>query len=128
MVAQRGPTAIAGVGYDYIHSAVDDRSRLAYSEVLNDEKVETAAAFWDRASAFFAAHGIQVQRVLTDNAIAYRHSVAFREAVIQSGAAQRFIRPHRPQTNGKVERFNRTCWRSGPTSVLTPQIGRVLRP
>jgi len=97
-----------GVGYDYIHSAVDDHSRLAYSEICGDERGPTAAAFWTRAIAFFAAHGIVVQRVLTDNAWAYRKSIPFRAAVRESGAVQRFIQPHRPQTNGKVERFNRT--------------------
>jgi transposase InsO family protein len=97
-----------GVGYDYIHSAVDDHSRLAYSEICSDERGLTAAAFWTRATAFFTAHGIAVQRVLTDNAFAYRNSVAFRTAVLDSGAVQRFIQPRRPQTNGKVERFNRT--------------------
>ena len=100
--------ASKGVGYDYIHSAVDDHSRLAYSEVCGDERGPTAAAFWVRATAFFAAHGIVVQRVLTDNAFAYRNSVAFRTAVLESGAVQRFTQPRRPQTNGKVERFNRT--------------------
>jgi len=98
----------SGVGYDYIHSAVDDHSRLAYSEICPDERGATAAAFWMRATAFFVAHGIVVQRVLSDNAFAYRNSVAFRTAVHDSGAVQRFIQPRRPQTNGKVERFNRT--------------------
>jgi transposase InsO family protein len=96
------------LGFDYIHSAVDDHSRLAYSAICGDEPGSTAAAFWTRTTDFFAAHGIVVQRVLTDNALAYRKSVAFRAAVLESGAVQRFIRPHRPQTNGKVERFNRT--------------------
>jgi transposase InsO family protein len=102
------PRGHRGVGFDYIHSAIDDHSRLAYSEICIDERGDTAAAFWGRAAAFFAAHGITVQRVLTDNAWAYRHSTSFRAAVLDSGAVQRFIRPHRPQTNGKVERFNRT--------------------
>lgn len=102
------PGRLRGLGFDYIHSAVDDYSRLAYSEICSDERGDTAAAFWGRAAAFFAAHGIAVQRVLTDNAFAYRHSMSFHQAVLQSGAVQRFIRPHRPQTNGKVERFNRT--------------------
>jgi transposase InsO family protein len=97
-----------GIGYDYIHSAVDDHSRLAYSEICGDERGPTAAAFWTRAIAFFAAHGVVVQRVLTDNAWAYRKSVSFRDAVRVSGAVQRFTQPWHPQTNGKVERFNRT--------------------
>jgi transposase InsO family protein len=96
------------VGYDYVHSAVDDHTRLAYSEVLPDETGPTCAAFLRRAAAFFADHGITVERVMTDNALAYRRSHHFRAAVADLGAVQRFTRPRRPQTNGKVERFNRT--------------------
>ena len=97
------------VGYDYIHSAVDDHSRLAYSEVLDDEKGETAAGFLLRAAEFFAAHGITtIAEVMTDNALAYRRSNAFRDAVAALAAVQRFTRPHCPWQNGKVERFNRT--------------------
>lgn len=93
-------------GYAYLHHAVDDHSRLAYSEILADERKETAAAFWERAKAFFITHGITVAQVLTDNGPCYR-SHAFKTAL---GAAvkHRFTRPYRPQTNGKVERFNRT--------------------
>lgn len=95
-------------GWDYVHAAVDDHSRLAYAEVLPDERGATAAAFLTRAHAWFAAHGVTMQRVLSDNAKAYRISGVFRAACVDLGVAQRFIRPARPQTNGKVERFNRT--------------------
>jgi transposase InsO family protein len=95
------------IGYSYIHSAVDDHSRLAYSEVLTDERKETAAGFWQRANAFFAAHGITVERVLTDNGSCYK-SKLFTQTLTTAGIAHKKIRPYRPQTNGKVERFNRT--------------------
>jgi transposase InsO family protein len=95
-------------GYEYLHAAVDDHSRLAYVEIASDETGATSAAFWRRAWRFFADHGVTVERVLTDNALAYRRSLAFRAAVTDTGAVQRFIRPRRPETNGKVERFNRT--------------------
>jgi transposase InsO family protein len=96
----------AGTGYAYLHHAVDDHSRLAYSEILADETKETAAAFWLRAVSFFAAHGITVKAVLTDNGSCYR-SRAF-AAALGPHVKHRRTRPYRPQTNGKVERFNRT--------------------
>ena len=96
------------VGYDYVHSAVDDHSRLAYSEIHGDERAATCAAFLVRCSQFFDACGVPVERVMTDNAKAYRDAYAFREAARQLGIRQVFTRPRRPQTNGKVERFNRT--------------------
>ena len=96
----------AGVGYAYLHHAVDDHSRLAYSEILDNEKKETAAAFWLRSAAFFAAHGITIKAVLTDNGACYR-SKAF-AAALGPQVKHRRTRPYRPQTNGKVERFNRT--------------------
>ncbi|KOU41758.1 transposase [Streptomyces sp. WM6373] len=95
------------IGYSYVHSAVDDHSRLAYSEVLTDERKETAAGFWQRANAFFAAHGITVERVLTDNGSCYK-SKLFTQTLTTAGISHQKIRPYRPQTNGKVERFNRT--------------------
>jgi transposase InsO family protein len=95
------------VGYDYVHSVVDDHSRLAYSEVLPDEKGVTCAGFLTRAAAYFADHGIdRIERVMTDNAWAYQHSI--KSACAAIGARQKFIRPHCPWQNGKVERLNRT--------------------
>jgi transposase InsO family protein len=93
------------VGYDYVHSAIDAHSRLAYSEILANEKGVSCAAFWDRARQFFAEYGIAVEAVLTDNAKNYL-GTHFTAAL--DGTQHRRIRPRRPQTNGKVERFNRT--------------------
>jgi transposase InsO family protein len=95
-----------GRGYAFLHHAVDDCTRLAYSEQLSDECKETAAAFWTRARAFFAEHGITVAAVMTDNGSCYRSHV-FADA-LGPGVKHRRTRPYRPQTNGKVERFNRT--------------------
>lgn len=95
-----------GIGYAYLHHAVDDYSRLAYSEVLGDERKESAAGFWVRARAFFAEAGIAVTAVMTDNGSCYR-SRLFATA-LGPGVEHRRTRPYRPQTNGKVERFNRT--------------------
>ena len=97
-----------GNGYDYVHAAVDDHSRLAYAEIHDDERGQTCAGFLDRALAFFATHGIAVERVMTDNAMNYRHSNAWKTVLTAYGARQVFIKPHCPWTNGKVERFNRT--------------------
>lgn len=92
-------------GYHFLHTAIDAHSRLAYSELLADERKETAAAFWRRANAWFAQCGIVVRKVLTDNGSCYR-SHAFRDAL--GDIVHRRTRPYRPQTNGKVERFHRT--------------------
>ncbi|SFB20149.1 Transposase and inactivated derivatives, IS30 family [Nocardioides alpinus] len=95
------------IGYDYVHSLVDDHSRLAYSEVLPDEKGTTCAAFLERAIDYFAAHGIaQIERLMTDNAWAYKWSL--REVCADHDIVQKFIKPHCPWQNGKVERLNRT--------------------
>jgi transposase InsO family protein len=92
-------------GYHFLHTAIDGHSRLAYSELLADERKQTAAAFWTRAQDWFTRHGITVRKVLTDNGACYR-SNAFAEAL--NGIEHRRTRPYRPQTNGKVERFHRT--------------------
>jgi transposase InsO family protein len=95
------------IGYDFVHSLVDDHSRLAYSEVLPDEKGPTCAAFLARAAAYFATRGItRIERVMTDNAWAYKWSL--RGVCADLGAKQIFIKPHCPWQNGKVERLNRT--------------------
>lgn len=93
-------------GYAFLHHAVDDHSRLVYSEIHADEKQETAAAFWTRAEAHFASCGINVKAVLTDNGNAYRSKLWAK--TLGTRIKHRRTRPYRPQTNGKVERFNRT--------------------
>ena len=98
---------VNGPGYDYVHSLVDDHSRLAYSEILPDEKGATCAEFFERAIAYFAGHGItRIDRLMTDNAWAYRYSL--RDVCARHGIQQKFIKPHCPWQNGKVERLNRT--------------------
>ena len=100
-------SARRSVGYEYVHIAVDDHSRLAYAEVLADEKATTAVCFLRRALAFYDRYGIHVERVLSDNGSAYRsviHAIACR----QLGIKHLRTRPYRPQTNGKAERFIRT--------------------
>lgn len=96
------------IGFDYVHAVIDDHSRLAYAEVNPDEKGSTAAGVLLRAAGFFAAHGIAVREVISDNAFAYRRSAHFKDAVATLGARQLFIKPHRPLQNGNVERLNRT--------------------
>ena len=97
----------ARVGYAYLHTAIDDHSRLAYTEVLADEQGRTCAAFWTRAHAWFAARGITIERVLTDNHFCYRGRL-FNDALAEHRIVHKYCRPYRPQTNGKVERFHRT--------------------
>lgn len=96
------------VGYDHVHAVVDDHSRLAYAEIHADERATTCVAFFERALAFFAAHGIQATRVMTDNAFAYVHSRALRELLTREGIRHLTSEPYRPRTNGKVERFHQT--------------------
>ena len=97
------------VGYDYVHSLVDDHSRLAYSEIHSDERADTVADFYERAVAYFCDHGIDhIERLMTDNAWSYRHGRRLRELLATAGTRHLFIKPHCPWQNGKVERLNRT--------------------
>jgi transposase InsO family protein len=95
------------LGYGYIHAAVDDHTRLAYVEVLHDEKAATAVSFIERATDWFAHHGITIQAVMTDNGSCYK-SHLFRDTLTEHGIRHVRIPPRQPQINGKVERFNRT--------------------
>ena len=96
-----------GIGWNRVHVAVDDHSRIAYVEELADEAPATTSAFLERALAFYAGHGIRIQRVLSDNGGCYR-SKLFAAAAERLGVGLRKTRPYRPQTNGKAERFIRT--------------------
>jgi transposase InsO family protein len=96
------------IGYDYVHTAIDDHTRLAYSEIHNDEKDPTCAAFLHRALAWFASQGVHVRRVLTDNALVYRHGTDWGWVCSAWQLKRRFTKPGCPWTNGKAERFNRT--------------------
>jgi transposase InsO family protein len=95
------------IGYGYVHTAIDDHSRLAYSEIHRNETAATATGFWRRAVAWFAAAGVKIRRVITDNGSCYR-SRLWRSACAELGITAKYTRPYRPPTNGKVERFHRT--------------------
>lgn len=103
-------TRVSGAGWEFAHVAIDDHSRLAYVEVLANEKGVTATGFFERALAFFRRHGIRVERVLTDNGACYR-SHAFLLACAKHEIRAIKTRPYRPQTNGKAERFIQTLIR-----------------
>jgi transposase InsO family protein len=107
----RDGTPRSRAGYDYIHSALDDCSRVAYSEIHPDERGVTCAGFLERAVAWFASLGVTIERVMTDNARNYTDSRAFQIVLLDHGARHKRIRAYRPQTNGKAERFNGTLLR-----------------
>ena len=96
-----------GIGWEYLHVAVDDASRLAYTEILPDERKASAIAFLERALAWFARHGVTVERIMTDNGSAYR-SHAFRARLCRAGVRHLRTKPYTPRTNGKAERFLQT--------------------
>ncbi|MEW5837183.1 MAG: IS481 family transposase [Pseudomonadota bacterium] len=100
-----------GIGWEHLHVAIDDASRLAYTEILPADTGEACAGFLTRAAAWFARLGIRVERVMTDNAFAYVNSRAYRQALEALGARHLTTRPYRPRTNGKAERFIQTALR-----------------
>lgn len=108
----RGPTTAVRkrthVGYEHVHAAVDDHSRLAYVEIHDTNNGQDSAGFMTRAISWFADHGITVEAVMTDNHFSYVNSTVFQQALSQAGIRHVRIPPRRPQVNGKVERFNRT--------------------
>jgi transposase InsO family protein len=104
---QRSTSYHPRIGTAFLHTVVDDHSRVAYAEICTDEKAETAAAVLRRAVTWFAAHGVAVERVLSDNGACYR-SFAWRDSCLELGITHKRTRPYRPQTNGKIERFHRT--------------------
>ena len=100
--------SVEGAGWEFLHVCVDDATRLAYGEVLPDERKESCSGFLARAAAWFAARGVALERIMTDNGAGYR-SKLFRRVVEAHGARQIFTRPYTPRTNGKAERFIQTC-------------------
>jgi len=101
----------ARVGYEYAHAIVDDRSRLAYAELLEDERAASVTAFVTRAFAFFARHGVEPKRLMTDNAWSYVRNRSLRELLAQRAVTHVRTPKRRPQPNGKVERFHQTMAR-----------------
>jgi transposase InsO family protein len=104
---KRGHRGHPATGNAYVHTVIDDHSRVAYAEVHNDERKETAVAVLKRAVAWFAARGIRVERVLSDNGSCYK-SKLWKQTCTSLGITVKKTRPYRPQTNGKIERFHRT--------------------
>ena len=125
---RRNGRRVGVAGWEYVHIAIDDFSRLAYAEVLDDEKATTAIGFLRRAIAFYARHGIHVEQLMTDNGAAYRatlHAIACHAL----GIHHLRTRPYRPQTNGKAERFIRTLlagWAYGPIYRTSHERTRAL--
>jgi len=104
---ERGDKYRPAIGTGYVHTVIDDHSRVAYAEICADEKAATAIGVLRRAVAWYADHGVHVRRVLSDNGSAYK-SHAWRDTCAELGITHKRTRPYRPQTNGKIERFHRT--------------------
>jgi len=103
-------TRVKGIGWEILYAAIDDATRVAYSEVLSDELGTTAVAFLERVRAWYAAQGIQIASIMTDNGSAYRSRV-WRATLTAAGLRHLTTRPYTPRTNGKVERFIQTLLR-----------------
>jgi hypothetical protein len=116
-----------GIGYDDVHSAVDDRSRVAFSQLLPDETGLTCARFLVEAAGFFAEHGVAIQRVLTDNAKAYTESVVFTETAAGLGIRLRRTRRYRPQPTARSSGSTRPCSMSGPMGGCTAPTTSVVK-
>ena len=107
-----------GAGFEYSHSVVDDHSRLAYGEILDSQDAKAVLGFTERALDFYASHGIVVKRLMTDNAWAYTKSKKLARLLRKRKIAHKLIKPRRPQTNGKVERFHQTMAREWGYGLL----------
>jgi transposase InsO family protein len=99
------------VGYDHAHALVDDHSRLAYAELLPDERAATVTGFVERGLAYFASYGIRTRRLMTDNAWSYVNNRSLRQLLAERSIRHLTTEPYRPRTNGKVERFHQTMAR-----------------
>jgi transposase InsO family protein len=120
---RKGGGQARGAGWEFVHVCIDDCTRLAYAEALDDERADTVCAFLERAIAWFASHGIRVERVMTDNGAGYR-SLAHRAVCRRLGLRHLFTEPYRPRTNGKAERFIRTLterWAYGGVYLTNQQ-------
>ena len=109
-----------GTGWEFLHVAIDDASRLAYTELLPNERKESAVAFTRRAIAWFARHGVITERIMSDNGPAYR-SFAFRDLLAQRGITHKRTKPYTPRTNGKAERFIQTSLREWAELAKVPR-------
>jgi transposase InsO family protein len=118
------------IGWEHLHVAIDDASRLAYTELLPDERKESACAFLARALAFFKAHGVSVERVMSDNGSAYR-SRRFKSLLAEAGLKHIRTRPYTPRTNGKAERFIQTSlreWAYANSYISSAERARAMQP
>lgn len=127
---RHGQSRKRGTGWEYLHVAIDDASRLAFTAMMPDEKKESAVAFLDAAIAWFKAHGVVTQRVMTDNGSAYK-SKAFAMAIAAHGLKHKRTRPYTPKTNGKAERFIQTSireWAYGMAFQTSAERTRAMQP